>query len=430
MTIGILGGGISGLALGYFLRGKEDFEILEGTPVCGGLCRSFIENGFTFDYASGHIIFSKDKGVLDIMLKILGDNIIKNKRNTKIYYKGKFVKYPFENGLSDLPPEENKECLETFLNNPFKKTPQNFKEWIYHNFGSGIAEKYLIPYNEKIWKTPAEEMTHSWVDGRVPKPPAEDIIKSSKGISTEGYTHQLYFYYPLKGGIQAMTDAMLAQIGDNAKTNFRIKSIKKKGGKWFVSDGKEEHAYDKLVSTIALFDLVNIVEGVPEEVKKAASNLRYNSVIGIMLGLDYDNGLDLSWLYFPQNEIPFHRIVFQSNYSPNLAPDGKSSIMVELTYRPGDGVAKMSDEQILNLVIPKLEEVNMIKKDKIVYKKVCRNKYGYVVYTLGYEKNLKIVMDYFNKLGIDSLGRFAEFKYINTDACVRGALDLSKKLLS
>ena len=72
MKIGILGGGLSGLALGYFLR--HEYEILEKESECGGLCRSFEKNGFTYDQG-GHIIFSKDREILNLELQLLADNV-------------------------------------------------------------------------------------------------------------------------------------------------------------------------------------------------------------------------------------------------------------------------------------------------------------------------------------------------------------------
>ena len=47
---------------------------------------------------------------------------------------------------------------------------------------------------------------------RIPQPPVEDIIKSAKGIKTEGYKHQLYFDYPKRGGIQSLFDAFLNKL--------------------------------------------------------------------------------------------------------------------------------------------------------------------------------------------------------------------------
>jgi hypothetical protein len=55
-------------------------------------------------------------------------------------------------------------------------------------------------------------MSHHWVDGRIPRPPVEDIIKSAIGIETEGYTHQAVFSYPLDGGIGALVNAIARPV--------------------------------------------------------------------------------------------------------------------------------------------------------------------------------------------------------------------------
>ena len=64
--IGILGGGIAGLSLAYFIG--EQAEVLEKNSRSGGLCRSFQKDGFTFDLG-GHILFSKDAEILDFVMR-------------------------------------------------------------------------------------------------------------------------------------------------------------------------------------------------------------------------------------------------------------------------------------------------------------------------------------------------------------------------
>jgi len=157
MKIAILGGGLMGLTLAYLMKQNGlDFDVLEKGEECGGLMKSLRTKEFTFDYGGSHIIFSKNKRVLRFMLGLLGKNKIRRRRNTKILYKGRYVKYPFENGLADLPREENYECLCHFIQNLIRRErgeiekPNNLREWCFYTFGKGIAEKYLIPYNEKI----------------------------------------------------------------------------------------------------------------------------------------------------------------------------------------------------------------------------------------------------------------------------------------
>jgi len=427
MKIAIFGAGLTGLTLGYLLKSKRmDFEILEKENNCGGLMRTLQEDGFTFDYGGSHIIFSKDREILDFMLSLLGDNKIRNRRNTKIIYKGYYVKYPFENGLADLPKEENFECLYHFVQNLIKKEkeelkpPTNLKEWFYHTFGKGIAEKYLIPYNEKIWKYPLEKISLEWVE-RIPNPPLEDILKSSLGMETEGYTHQLYFYYPKFGGVQALIRSLEGKVNGKVVTNFEVKKIKREDGKWIISNNKREKLFDKIISTIPIHNLINALDA-PEEVKNAANNLKYNSLITVMLGLDVKKLNDLTWLYIPQKDALTHRVSFPSNYSPYAAPKGKSSVLAEITCNIEDETWKMDDEQIANQVVDELNRLKIIDKTKVCFSKVKRMEYAYVINDLEYDKNIRIVKEFMKRMGIDLVGRFAEFKYLNMDACIKNAI--------
>jgi protoporphyrinogen oxidase len=161
----ILGGGLSGLTLARLLHEKgEDVIVLEADPQYGGLCRSRIDQGFTFDTGGSHIIFSQDAEVLAFMRRMIEGNEERTVRNTKVFYKGRYVKYPFENGLSDLPPEDRFFCISEFIKTLIAvergdlPAPANFHEWIHYTFGRGIAECYMVPYNEKIWKYPAVDM--------------------------------------------------------------------------------------------------------------------------------------------------------------------------------------------------------------------------------------------------------------------------------
>lgn len=427
--IGILGGGLTGLTVSDLLN--NDSIILEKESECGGLCRSLQKNGFTFDYGGSHIIFSRDQAALNYLVSLLGENKNNRKRNTKIYYKGRFVKYPFENGLSDLPLEDNHECLNYYVENLLQKAkgelqnPSNFEEWMYFTFGKGITEKYMLPYNKKIWNYDPKLMSHEWVDGRVPEPPLEDVIKSSLGINTDGYTHQLYFYYPKIGGIQSIIKTLEKRNSSMVVTNFEVKTIKKdSSGEWIVSNGKDIYKFDRLISTIPLQELLDSLEEIPVDVTNAINDLKFNSLITVMLGIDVPKLNDISWMYVPDEKVIFNRVSFPSNYSDEVSPKGKSSILAEITCSEKDPIWNMSDSEILDIVINKLDEMNIIKKKTVCFSEIRHLKYAYVIYDLNYSKNMQLITNYFREIGIELVGRFSEFKYLNMDACVRSAMKL------
>ena len=206
MKITILGGGLSALSLAYFLQDRaeiEQIDILEQAQKVGGLCRTYNKNGIEYDVGP-HIIFSKDKEILDWMNNLLGENKEEHRRSNRILYKNRFVQYPFENDLSKLPKEDKDYCVNGFMHNPYEDyDAENMLQFFLKTFGEGITNLYLRPYNEKIWKFDPSLMDTQMVN-RIPKPPKEDILRSASGETVDGYTHQLYFTYPKQGGTEAL----------------------------------------------------------------------------------------------------------------------------------------------------------------------------------------------------------------------------------
>ncbi|MDR3101939.1 MAG: FAD-dependent oxidoreductase [Methanocalculaceae archaeon] len=432
MKLAILGGGLTGVTLARLLveRGN-DVTVLEKEQKIGGLCTSEMRNGFTFDCGGSHIIFSRDTEVLGFMQNVLAENRDIRHRNTKIYYKQRYIKYPFENGLADLPKDDLFFCLSEYINNLIAvergevSEPENFRDWIYATFGKGIAECYLVPYNEKIWNYPAEKMSKHWMDGRVPQPPVEDILKSAIGIGTEGYTHQAVFSYPIDGGIEALVRAIAAPVSDSIITGFAIASIRETAARWKISDGKRTITADRLISTIPLQTLLPLLTDVPVQVRAACGALRYNSIACVSIGFK-GTVPDISWMYVPESEWGmFNRLSFPSNFSHHVAPDGCAAVLAEITYNEGDTVSRMTDDELVAHTVGGLVRMGILPNAaEVVHAAVDRFKFAYVVYDLAYMKNIRIVREYLQETaGIDLVGRFSQFEYLNMDGCIRSALD-------
>lgn len=418
----ILGGGLAGLSAAYYLGG--DVSVLEAEEKPGGLCRSFQRDGFTYDIG-GHILFSKDRDLLDEITGWLGDNVDRKRRNNQILYRDRYVKYPFENGLSALDREDIYDCLISFLNRP-DLIPENLEEWCYARFGSGIAEKYLIPYNRKIWKRDLKEMSLLWVD-RIPDPSREEIVKSALGIETEGYTHQLNFFYPRRGGIQAIIQLLLNQLPE-VQTGFRVKKIIRKARGWEITDGNRSITGKRIISTIPIFDLIKSLENVPDEVRSALKRLQYNSVIVVMIGVNHEGLTGRTALYIPDPDILAHRVCYLKEFSSGNAPEEKSHLIAEITAPPGDPLLESEDSKLVERVAADLKDICGFREDDIIASDVKRMEYAYVVYDLEYERNTGIIYDYLDSLGIYYAGRFGSFKYINMDACVKMSKDLVGRL--
>ena len=133
VPIEILGAGLAGITIAAHL--EQDCQVLEKDSRGGGHCQTVQEQGFTHDAGGPHIIFSRNQEMVDYMVSLLGDNVHRARRNNKIFFKGRYVKYPFENGSYDLEPQDRFECLYPYIKNDYPPPKANFKEWIYHHFG-------------------------------------------------------------------------------------------------------------------------------------------------------------------------------------------------------------------------------------------------------------------------------------------------------
>jgi protoporphyrinogen oxidase len=83
----------------------------------------------------------------------------------------------------------------------------------------------------------------------------------------------------------------------------------------------------------------------------------------------------------------------------------------------------MSDEEIIAHVVESLERMGLVQAGDIVYTGLDRHRFAYVVYDLHYLRNIAVVRDYCREIGIDLVGRFARFEYLNMDGCIRSVMD-------
>ena len=410
----IIGAGLSGLSAAYHLG--KDYRILERDGMVGGLCRSITSNGYIFDLAP-HIFFTGSQYVNGLVNELLNGNLIRQRRRAYIYLQGTYVEYPFEVNLQGLPQEVINECIDG-VRYRMKIQPRNFMEWIRGAMGEGVAKHYMIPYNEKIWKYPLEEMSIDWVAGRVPSPSVEEMVKGAQGKREMEYGPNAYFLYPRLGGIGAIPNA-LAKRTENISLDSNVAEIRATGKRLEViytrnGEPKRQEA-DRVLSSVPLPELVKMIKSTPEEVIKASERLIYNSLACFNIGVDRVAISDKHWLYFPEKEYLFNRISFPMNLSPETVPKGKSSILVEVTYRGAK---------------PDVEETKEKVKDGLIKAKILRDndnlevfdaldfKYAYVVYDLQHQRNVNLVQTYLNSLGVSTMGRFGKWEYLNMDKAI------------
>jgi protoporphyrinogen oxidase len=410
----IIGAGLAGLSAGYHAQQKNlDYELYEAGALVGGCCRTIERNGFLFDY-SGHLLHLKDPYFQELVKELLAGNMNIINRNAVIYSHGAYTRYPFQANLFGLPTDVVKECLLEFVKSFYgnedlpTKAYLTFRDWIVAKLGEGIGRHFMFPYNEKLWTVPTEEMTCDWLSEYVPKPNLDEVFNGAFDDQSKCFGYNASFWYPQRGGIQALCDALAARLS-NIHLNKSVTAIDPATKTVWFATGISA-SYTKLISTMPLNRLVEKLDGpVPSDVLEASRHLRHNSVLIVNLGVKGGDLTDKHWIYLPEKKFTAYRVGVYSNFSSALVPSGTTSFYVEIGYQQEWNVDK---DTLVSKAVEEMVEIGLIRcLDDILVKDVVDLECAYVIYDRHQNESRKTIMDYLQQQDIISIGRYGNWEY-------------------
>jgi len=422
----ILGAGISGLSAAYALQGisPRTYSLYEMAPTVGGLCRTQTVNGYQFDTVS-HVLHFRSEETRSLVQQIVGEKLIRRERSAWIYFQRSYVPYPFQTHLNALPSAAKMDCLSGYLRAWAKRKltgdrePKNFGEWVEQYFGGGIARHFMRPYNQKLWGAEPEELSLDWIRPFVPRTELRQIISnvfSSRNHHEVGYNP--WFFYPARGGIQTICEAFQSRLTD-VHLNQEAVEIDLENRKVQFRNG-ERVGYEKLISTIPLPSLIQRAKGIPESLRQNVDGLRWTSLLNLTYCLKRGLPRPFHWVYFPEPEFPFFRLVFPSNISGELAPEGKGLIAAEIS-NPEQG----KEEELEKQVQASLVKLGWIEKAEDVIN-IARNffPYAYPVHDLARAERVRRLLYFLQTRRVWSIGRFGAWRYSSMDDAITEALHI------
>jgi protoporphyrinogen oxidase len=430
--IAILGAGPAGLAAAFELsKAKKSSILIEKNKEVGGLGRTFTFGNFKTDLGP-HRFFSQNKYLYDLIADLLGKHWIKVDRLTRFYINGKFFLYPieFKNALFNVGPYKAFRILFDYIIEKIsgkfvKKDLTNFENYIVSNFGRTLAELNMLNYTEKIWGLPCSKISADWSAQRIKGLSLTAVIKKLLIKSKQGpKTLVDQFYYPDEG--TALIYDKLAERVKGAMGTIKLNShplkIIHKGDKiteLLVNADGDRQIVDSeyVISSIPITELINLFEPKPPvEVLEAAKKLKFRSHVSLFVTLDKPSVFPDQWLYFPDAEIPFGRIMEPKNFSKKLSPPDKTSLLIEFFCWKDDKIWNADKRELLGLALKWLEKHNFVKKEEILESYVHKEVYAYPVYDLDYKKYLDKVKEYLNQFkNLQLIGRAGSFRYNNQD---------------
>lgn len=319
----IVGAGVSGLATAAAL-GEEDYLVIEADREIGGYCKTVIREGFVWDY-SGHFFHFKHPEIEAwLRARMPGQEIRTVAKRSFVRYGDRMVDFPFQKNIHQLPPEEFIDCLHDlyFARAPgaaAKASEANFKEMLYARFGRSIAEKFLIPYNEKLYACDLAALDRDAMGRFFPHADLTDIVRNMK--APDNATYNATFTYPAGGAIEYVKALASAVRPESLSLGEALVSIDLRNR--VARTTKREVRFERLVSS-APFPKLAAMCGLAHD----PSAFTWNKVLVFNLGFDRKGARDVHWVYFPDRATSFYRI----GYYDNIFDADRLSLYVELGF--------------------------------------------------------------------------------------------------
>lgn len=426
----VVGGGLAGLSAAYRLQEKKaKYLLVEAEKEVGGLCRSVTDGDYIFDYA-GHLLCLRNSTVLQWVNELLEGELRAFERKACIYLNGSWIPYPFQAHIGALPDQVMRECLGDFILATLKETdnisshPGNLGSWLRDRFGEGICRYFFVPYNEKLFGIPISELAHTGLEWSIPRPSLNEVIDGALGGIKEGMGYNPVFHYPSKGGIEGLPRALAGRL-TSIKFSCGLMALNWRRKLAFLTTG-EIISYENIISTIPLPSLFRLLKPDLSWIEQQSANLRSVSVWVLNVGVRRESVSDQHWIYFPEKKFPFYRVGCYTAFGPHLAPQGCSSLYVEVA---GHAVSKVGRRRWIKDTLEALVHCGILRSTHEV--EVIHPIWlpvAYVVHDMARLKHLPGLLDFLHENGIYGTGRYGFWGYGTMEDAILQGRDAADKV--
>jgi len=424
----IAGGGLAGLSCARELG--SGFTLLEAEDRVGGLARTEMVQGFSFDF-TGHWLHARDAEIRALVEeRWLRGNLLAVERRALVHSEGAWTEFPYQHNLHGLPARTVADCLIGFVQatagepgRALRERPlRDAAEFIQRHLGDGFARHFMLPYNRKLFTVPCEELSPEWGGRFIPRPSLSEVVRGALGIGPAGAGYNATFWYPREGGIEALPRGIAADLkGGEVRLRARIAALDLAGRRVRLASG-EEVPYGQLVFTLPLSSAARLLDG-PPEVIEAARKLRSVSVTVVEIGADEVGGKRFHWAYFPEDRFRFYRVGSPSEVNPGLAPEGARSFAVEFSHGGPIDPAPLAAHAVASL-----HELGLLDRARVRLVRWRTIPVAYVLFDHDHAAARAQVIAHLRRHGVHVAGRYGNWEYSSMEDAILSGRDAARAL--
>lgn len=399
-TFLIVGGGMTGLAFAQRLH-SEDYVLCEALDDVGGYCQTIKRDGFVWDY-SGHFFHFRVPEIEHELVSRIGKEQVRTvERCSKVHFADQLVDFPFQRNIHQLPYDDFIACLVDLVEKEHA-TPTNFKEMLFSKFGRGISERFLVPYNEKLYATDLARLDVDAMGRFFPHADTADIIRGFRARNDRTYNST--FTYPRGGAIEYVRALQQDVPQEHVLLNERVTEIDPRRRRARTSQREIEYEY--LVSSMPFPKLLEL-SGLAFD----RDVYSYNKVLVFNLGFDSKGPEGVHWIYYPDRELSFYRVGFYDN----IFNTDRMSMYVEIGYPANVELGELEIQRARERVLSDLKRCGIVTTQRLVAEHSVVLDPAYVHITQASIADVQKKKEVLATRGVYSLGRYGSWTYCSIE---------------
>jgi protoporphyrinogen oxidase len=431
-SIAILGTGMAGFGAAHAAHGVGVRPVMyDMHDHIGGHTASYeFPGGWTFDEGP-HVSFTDNPRIQDLLAANVGGKYEKSPTRVNNYWKGHWIKHPAQINLHGLPADLVTKILLEFVEVAQRAESQpirSYEDWLRASFGKTFSETFPMEYTIKYHTTTAANLNTEWIGPRLYRPKLEEVFRGALQPKSDDVHYISGFRYPSRGGFAAYLEPF-RKIAD-IKLRHKVVRIDPKERLLRFENGATA-AYDGLVSSIPLPELIPMIVGAPRDILEAAGQLACSEAVIVCLGIDRADLVDAHWSYFYDRDLFFTRLSTPHLQSPHNVPPGCGSLQAECYYSKKYRPLDRHPKDCIEPVIADLKRCGVLQEtDSILFRHAMHIPYANVIFDLESTPSAAAVHGFLDDIGIAYCGRYGDWAYIWTDQSFVSGENALRKVLA
>ena len=364
MRVGIIGGGVAGLAAAYQLTKAGHFaEVFEQAPFLGGQASTFDVFGGRLERGYHHL-FVSDTDITQLIYELgLGDGLAWLESSVGFYLGGRIWDFTTPMDLLRFKPLSILQRIRLGIWTLVLQKTSHYrkfenitaKDWLTRRMGQRAYQVVWEPLLRGKFGAFYDRIGMTWIWGKV-----RLRVASRKGA---GQRERLGYPMGSFGEVIDVLEQRIVQQGGAVHTSASVTKIVESDESATTLDVQlegsqtERREYDAVIATTPSYVFTRLAPPMPKEYQDKLEGINYLSAVLMVLVLDRQF-TDKYWLNIADSDMPFVALIEHTNLIDRELYGGKHILYISNYPSRDSELYQMSSEELMDLFVPHLQKIN------------------------------------------------------------------------